>query len=227
MKWARAVLIMAAACGLAGCSSGDDPNPDAGPTDTDGGETVDSGVRALCPVDGNNPTCDWASECQEDRSPPSNCAFCLPANDAICRLGQCEVPAKLAGNQAISFAFNAPDLVADLKSFVRLAVTAETSGGNTITCADIMGGGLAWTEQCYNIIDSRYNQSAQTSGDSLILLFSQFPGGHKTLLVVYGFEQEGAVGSPIGVACAEVEVPASGATTMGMQVSGGTMKSLR
>ncbi|MCA9553005.1 MAG: hypothetical protein KC933_23415 [Myxococcales bacterium] len=221
------IVVFGALAGLVACSGGTEPIPDSGMVEVDGGVLEDAGVRALCPLDENQPTCDWASECQEDKAPPSNCTFCLPANDAICRLGQCEAPPKLAGNQVITFAFNAPDLVADLKSFVRMAVTAETSGGQTITCEDVMAERLVWTEQCYNIMDSRYNQSAQTSGDSLLLLFSQLPGGQKTLLLVYGFELEGAAGDPIGVACAEVEIPEAGSTSTGMQVSGGTMKSLR
>ena len=57
--------------------------------------------------------------------------------------------------------------------------------------------------------------------------FSQIPAGQKTLLIVYGFEQEDAAGPPIGVACKALEVPERGATTMMTAVSGGDMLSLR
>ncbi len=211
---------------LVGCS-GTDPLPDAGPTDIDAGNEVDAGVRALCPLAANNPTCQAATDCEEDRTKPMRCEFCFASNDSICQLGQCVTPERLEQVQSIQFSFNAPDLVVDLKTFARMAVTAETSGGNEISCDDVLNGRIDWTEQCYNIIDSRANTSGGTPGGAFSVLFSQIPAGQKTLFIIYGFEQEDAMGDPIGVACAEAMVPARGETSEMMPVAGGDMKSLR
>lgn len=209
-----------------GCSGGTDL-PDSGPGELDAGVEVDSGVRALCPLAANAPTCQAASECMEDRTKPMRCEFCFAANDSICQLGQCVTPDRLEQVQSILFSFNAPDLVADLKTFARMAVTAETSGGNEISCAQVMAGEIDWTEECYNIIDSRANTSGGTPGGAFSVLFSQIPAGQKTLFIIYGFDQEDAMGAPIGVACQEAMVPERGATSEMTQVAGGDMKSLR
>lgn len=220
------VLFALGVFALVGCSSGEDL-PDAGPmVHPDATVEADAGVRALCPVAGNNPTCQWASECQDDRPKAMRCEFCPLANDAVCKLGQCEVPDRIEINQTLEFFVTANDLEQSLMSFARVAVTAETSGGNAITCDDILNERLQWTEECYNIIDSRYNMRGSLVGGAFKLLFSQIPGGQRTLLVVYGFDTEEAMGDPIGVACVEADVPAGGSTDM-IQMIGGEMKSLR
>jgi len=220
------IVWIAASLTLAGCAGGEDlPNP--GMETPDAGPAVDAGMRALCPLAEHTPRCHTASDCLDDRPPPSNCAFCVPANDAICRLGRCETPARLEQVQSILFSFNAPDLVLDLAAFARFAVTSETSGGLEITCEDVLAGALDWSEQCYNVIDSRANTSGMTTGGNFSVLFSQITAGQKTLFVVYGFDSPDADGPPIGVACEEALVPERGATDSMMAVSGGDMKSLR
>lgn len=219
-------------CGLSasllavGCAD-DGMTIDAGTPPVDAGALPDSGVRQLCPHPGNTPMCQAASECLADRPKPTNCEFCYASNDSICKLGQCETPGRIEQVQSVFFSFNAPDLVIDLKTFARMAVTAETSGGNEITCDDILNGNVDWSEECYNIIDSRTNTSGGTPGGAFSLLFSQIPSGQKTLFVVYGFSEDGAAGAPIGVTCGEAMVPEKGATDSMMPVAGSDMKSLR
>lgn len=223
----RFFLPFLVACGLlAGCA-GDDTLMDVGVSDVDAGVVVDAGVRALCPPPEQAPRCHTASDCQDDRTKPPRCEFCVPANDAICRMGRCETPPRLEQAQSILFSFNAPDLVNELATFARFAVTAETSGGLEITCADVLSGTVDWSEQCYNVIDSRANDRGETSGGSFTVLFSRIPAGQKTLFVVYGFEEDDAAGAPIGVACEAHMVPEAGATSSMTEVSGGQMRSLR
>lgn len=221
----RIVTSVILASALAACA-GEEAAPQTNAGGMDAGMALDAGSASLCPEQAQARRCTTASDCQEDRSPPSNCAFCVPANDAICRLGECVVPERLEQTQSIVFSFNAADLVGELASFARFAVTKQTSGGLEITCEDVLGG-LDWQEQCYNVIDSRSNMSGMTSGGAFTVLFSQIPAGQPTLFVVYGFEEEDTDGAPIGVACEELVVPERGATNTATELSGGDMRSLR
>ena len=224
----RTCLGLLVGAGAVACS-GEDVLPDGGSVNPDAAVVADAGVRALCPVPENSPTCQAASDCDSERAVPSNCVFCAQrqANDAICKLGHCEAPPILDGSQSMEFNFNAPDLEQDIESFVRVAITAETAGGNEISCDMVLSEQLDLTQQCYNVIDVRFNMAGDAVAGAYKLLFSRIPSGQRTLLVVYAFEQEGAMGEPIGVSCAEVDVPVSDPEGMTMPVDGGDMTSLR
>lgn len=220
--------LLVGALAVAGCS-GDEPLPDAGMVNPDAAPPADAGVRALCPIPENNPACQDSSECGEVRSVPSNCEFCSQrqSSDFLCKLGQCEEPPILDGTQSMEFNFNAPDLEQFIESFVRVAVTSETSGGDAITCEMVLAEQLDLTQACYNVIDIRFNMAGDAVAGAYKLLFSRIPSGQRTLLVVYAFGEEGAMGAPIGVSCAEVDVPLADPNGMTMPVDGGDMTSLR
>ena len=107
-----------------------------------------------------------------------------------------------------------------------MAVTAETTGGNTITCEDVYGPSWDQTEPCYNYIDSRAKTVGGEPAQAFPFPFSRFPGGRKVLLIVYGFDNADARGPPIGVVCQEVDVPEAGTGTP-LDVSGDMMRRIQ
>jgi len=221
----RSLFALVASAFLLACASGEEPL-DAG-MEVDAGPDLDAGVRALCPVAGNNPTCQTSEDCGDDLSPPANCQWCRDRNNSVCLLGRCATPDRIDGNQFLQFSFRAPDLETVLESYAGYAVTKETSGGNTLSCDEMLANSIDWDEPCYNIIDARYADNTSQQGDTFPLNFSQIPGGLDVLLVVYAFDTEFAASQPIGVACAEATVPEKGATSEPMEISGGDMTDLR
>lgn len=225
LRLSLSLALCSLAVGSLACSSGE-MLPDA-TVEVDMGVAVDAGVRALCPVAGNNPTCQEASECADDLDPPASCQWCRPRNNAVCVLGQCVEPEIIDGNQFLQFSFRAPDLETVLISYAGYVVTKETTGGNTLTCEELLRGDTNWDEPCYNIIDARYADNTNRVGDTFPLIFSRIPGGLDVLVVVYAFDTEFAASAPIGVACAEATVPLKGATMDPTEVPGGEMTDLR
>lgn len=211
--------------GIVACSSGEDL-PDA-TVEIDMGVAVDAGVRTLCPIPENNPTCQMAEDCDDELAPPANCQWCRTRNNSVCAVGQCASPDLIDGNQFLLFSFRAPDLETVLQSYAGYAVAKETAGGSYLTCDQMLAGNVDWDEPCLNIIDARYADNSSQQGDTFPMNFSRIPGGLDVLLVVYAFDTEFAASQPIGVACAEASVPLKGETEMPTEVSGGEMTDLR
>lgn len=225
MNSVRLCSALAVGALLLACSGGDEPLDSGVPADA--GVEVDSGLRALCPVPGNNPTCNAAVDCAEPSSAPQNCEWCIARNESVCVLGQCATPEPIDAAQAVQATFRAPDLETVLESYAGYVVTKETSGGNALSCSDILANSISWDEACYNVVDVRHFVNGGGTGDTFPMLFSSLPGGLEVLVIAYAFADEEATEAPIGVACAEASVPLKGATTEPTPVSAGEMTDLR
>lgn len=225
MNTPRSLFALAASATLLACSGGDDL-PDSG-IHPDATVEVDAGVRALCPIPENNPTCQMAADCADPSTPPQNCEWCIARNSSVCMLGQCAMPEPINQDQAVQATFRAPDLETVLKSFAGYVVTKETSGGNALSCDDILADTISWDEACYNVVDVRHYPNAGQVGDTFLMNFTGLPGGLDVLVVGYAFDDEDATSAPIGVACAELSVPAKGATSEQTPLSIGEMTDLR
>lgn len=194
---------------------------DAGVVEQDSGPPPDSGVRAKCPIPENSPTCQKPEDCGDDGSKPSACAYCVPYNENVCALGACSLPSG-AGPHTVRF--DTVDVIGLIGSFAGLVLDAETTGGETLSCAQVYAGALSWDEPCYNVLDVSYARPAGAVGTVYPMLFNGFASGRKVLFIVYAFEMEGAVGSPKAVSCTERQV-AEGATSV--DVEGDKMRVLQ
>jgi hypothetical protein len=205
---------------LVGCSSStDDDGIDASVVDATPIE--DGGVRGLCPTL-EMPECMAAGDCGEVNEPSDiNCIGCLPWSRAVCTFGACESPEVLVASNPVNVYFNAESGVASrLTSFASAALTAETSGGATITCNDVYAGDIDLTNDCYNIVDSR-RFPIQMTGDSYPAFFSRLPTERRVLLVLRGYEDQ----TEIGISCTEFDV--GGPDGDGVDVEGDMMRLIR
>lgn len=194
---------------LAACDGDTDGNKDIGMSiPVDSGPPPDSGVRALCPVD-MNVACTTAADCGMGEPKSSNCVGCMAYNNNICELGTCPMAPKLESGDPINVDFQLDAVLFNqVKSFVYTAVANESSGGNYITCADIVAKRVDLTNGCYNILTSRgktFNNAM--GGNQPTMTFTRFVADRRTLFIVYGYaEDQQQQTTPIGVACAEHDV---------------------
>lgn len=209
----RAVLVFGAmltvfASPLA-CSSGTD-TPDTGVDMHDAdAPPPDGGRLGLCPQEAN-PACMRAGDCAADSPKESNCGGCAAYNNALCATAACTMPDRLLGGDTYNIFIGAGVLGPTLKSFASHAIAATTAGGNTITCEDIYQHRVDLTEPCYNIMESRGSRAVAQPGDVYQITLGLFPGGQKTLFVIFGYSEENSGGGPIGVSCTAVDVEAPG-----------------
>lgn len=215
------VVALAAACG------GDKTNGNGGTGGGDGGtngNTVDSGVRALCPVEAN-PACTMAEDCMSPPiTPPTNCKSCVNYNRAVCNLGQCMTPTPITAGDPVNYLFQVGNLTGTLESFAGFAITAESSGGQVWTCDDVYAGRVDLQNQCHNFLDTRGQDIARPE-NQYTMTFTRFAGGQLTLFIVYGYAQAEADGAPIGVSCASQMIPGPGGGLL--MIPGDTMRSIQ
>lgn len=245
LRMVSATLLTAGVC-LLGCSDDNGPNgpinngnPDSGFMDAEV-VVADAGLLSRCPVPGNfpdnTPECVQAMDCAdreklgqvaEEQPPQSNCEFCRSYNNAICNRGRCEAPERLGPNEGILMRFSIVGFEAEIQSFAGVAVAAETTGGDEISCADVYAG-TDWdlTETCFNWVDSRFNPRGGEPAQAFPVRFGGFPGGRRVLLIVYGFAEENARGEPVAFSCTEVDVQEPGTQTQ-MEVTGDMMRAIR
>lgn len=197
-----------------GCSGGDD-NPNG---ESDAG-SIDSGrPRFLCPPAEPPPACVDAADCQDDGSKPQRCespVHCLPYNAGTCVFGSCEHPEALLGGDVHTLLFDVADIGIRLQSFAGLVIAGETSGGQELGCDDVYQG-FDLSNPCVNVLDAR-SAFSEEGGTLYGMSFSRFASGIRALIVVFGFQELEARGSPTGVSCTEVQVdsPGSGAKRIG------------
>ncbi len=233
LRFASTAAVWASFSVVMGCSGSSSAPSDEGEhsgTD-DAGSTADAGLRTQCPVAANFPSglpeCVQANDCQSDRLPSSNCEYCQPFNPAICDLGRCTTPPLLQGSEGIVLRFRVSgSILTDVQRFAGFAVAAETTGGATISCSDVYGSNWDLAEPCYNWIDSRSTE-ATGDGDTFPIRFGRFPGGRRVLLIVYGFDNDRARGTPLGVSCTEVDVDPAGTNTQDQEVDGDMMRRIQ
>jgi hypothetical protein len=226
---AAAPMAMDAAAHEDAMASGRDAEArDAGPSDTgaprdadgvpDAGAAMDASPPdtgiGICPLDLNAP-CGSASDCADDIPAPTNCAACQPYNRSVCAPDGCSTPPPLttADTVVYRFAVTAP-VVPDLVSIAGFVLSANTAGGQVISCDDVYAGRVDLTTNCYNLLDTRGAEAIRPQGD-LAMTFTRFASGQPTLFVVYGYRQMRTRGDPIGVSCGSgmVEGPGRGPTS--------------
>lgn len=207
------LVIFSAAC------SGSNPpaSPDASVAPPDAGPVADAGLRATCPLTANNPSCLVPADCDRDRTPQAGCFFCPAYNQGVCALGQCAMPELIGIPDRHDFKFNITGFEGELMTLVGIAVVAETSGGNPLTCAQVYAEAVDWSEDCYNVLDSRFREIQGDPAQTFTVFFSQFASGQKTLFVVYGFDTDDASGDPVGVTCLEHQVTGPGLGTIELE----------
>lgn len=206
------------------CSEEDPVLPDGGATglDAEVEDVQDAGILAKCPVD-PNAACAQANQCGMDDRTTSQCPGCVPYNYAMCETARCETRDRLGGGDVYTLLLPVSPAI-QAKSFTGHIIGTTTSGGNTLTCADVYAAGWSLIEPCYNVIDSRrYGENAQV-GEVYRLPFTQFIGGIHALFVVHAYDAEGAQGTRVGISCTEWDIgtPGVGPT----DVPGDTMRVL-
>src|SRR5262249_23501763 len=150
------VLLFACAINFA-CSSEEPMHADAtiGP-DKDMGiaDIFDAGRISLCPIE-DNPSCTRASDCGERDETVSMCPGCSAYNIGVCETAMCESHDKLMGGDVYTLIAQVPSTI-NAKSFSGHILASKTSGGNTLTCADVYAASpFSLEEPCFNIIDAR------------------------------------------------------------------------
>ncbi|MBK6687006.1 MAG: hypothetical protein IPG45_21240 [Deltaproteobacteria bacterium] len=207
---------------VSACSEGNEPDAgDAGVVEQDASLPADSGVRAKCPIPENSPVCQKPEDCGDDGSKPSACAYCPTYNENLCALGACSLPVQ-AGPHTLRF--DTVDVIGLIGSFAGLVVDTETTGGETLSCAQVYARQVSWDEPCYNIVDVSYARPGGAVGTVYPMLFNGFASGRKLLFIVYAFEMEGAAGTPKAVSCTERQVPEGAGT---VEVEGDKMRVLQ
>ncbi len=188
------------------CSDEGSEELDAGSQDAS--VVADAGVRAQCPLPENNPSCQTATDCGNNGSSPSACEFCQQRsyNQKVCALGNCQSP-ELVTNTVV-YRYDLGDFSTRIKSIAGYVISEETTGGLTISCEDIYQRRLVLTESCYNVLDVRYNDLSRP-GEALRLSFNMFASGRRALFIAYGFDSEGAEGSPLAASCRAHDIPPS------------------
>lgn len=214
-------LLASGACGS------DDVQPvDAGSPDMGTVDVPDGGVRAKCPLPGNDPSCvavaDMAQGCLQPtemlreecapfcpgRPPTRSCStgFC----PVVCAVGQCIEPETILQNEPLNLNMDV-GAVQSATYFVRVVMYGETSGGNPFTCADVMAAPLTFFDDpCYNVTDVRASPVQPGPGNVYTFTFSRVPASTPMVFVVYGFASDDTAAAPLGISCTEIEVPASG-----------------
>jgi hypothetical protein len=205
---------------VAACGGTTNDGTDAG-ADLDGGVVADAGVRALCPLPENNPSCQAASECGAGSPGQSNCAFCPTQYTNLCLTGACGAPPLTENGDVFTLAFSVGDLQTQVFSMAGIALAAETAGGLQMTCEDVYAGRVNLDEACFNVLQSRY-MVASRQERNYRMPFTRLPAERPVLLVIYGFASEGAEGQPIGISCTAEDVPPAGSGPM--QVAGDMMR---
>ncbi|MEO1231083.1 MAG: hypothetical protein AAFZ18_19485 [Myxococcota bacterium] len=217
------------ALALAAC--GDDGGStvvDAGPADMGMVAPPDSGVVATCPIAENNPSCQQSMDCLavgEDFSQAPNCeGFCPGFSAKMCLTGQCQTPATIEANEPITLNVDVGGLVNDISFLARMAIDAETAGGASIGCAEVMANPKGFfQEPCFNITDVRTTGTSGFSGTVFPLPFSRIQADRKVIFVVYGFADDDTMVDPLGISCTEVDVPPAGSQGMTQQVGANNM----
>lgn len=223
MRCAKGILA-AALLAVAGCSgSGDDGDAvDGGPRDM--GVQADGGVRAVCPMLAS-PECTTQAECGEVLPRQSNCEGCFDYSRSVCSFGACDSPPTLGvtDTHTVWFTVNAA-IEPRLRSFATAALTAETTGGASVTCEQVYAGEVDIAGGCHNVIDSRGQEIAGVAG-TYPMPFSRFPAERRVLFIIWGYEMDNSEGDPLGVSCTEYEV---GSPMQGeMRVEGDMMRPIQ
>ncbi len=203
----------AAALIFTACGSDEKPVVDAGVPDMGTIMPTDAGVRAVCPVAENNPSCMASSDCIEVSNPPSNCGpFCPGYFNKSCITGQCVTPEEILADEPINLNVDVGALFGQVRFFVNLVLVAESAGGEALSCDTVKQNGWDYRNSCYNITDVRARKAGNPfDGSRYLLPLSGVPASRKVIFVVYGFEEEDTSKGPIGISCTEHDVPAPGA----------------
>lgn len=200
--------------------------PDAGPEDASApdAEPADSGAPDTGPPDAGTPDagapdagpqlcaapdrleCDFAQDCEDDLTPPTNCEPCTPYNRALCVEGRCESPATLTSQDIYTVVITVAPNVTGVESFATFAVADGTAGDRKLTCDDFYEDRVNLDNDCLNVLDTRAYALPQT-GDTYAVSFGGFASGQRTLFVIYGHRGANPTGPRLGVSCTEVEVP--------------------
>lgn len=187
----------------------------------------DTGVRAKCPLAANNPTCSEISECLRPGdilTRSSNCGDFCPGFKSepcgqtgdfcplTCITGQCEILETLENN--LNLTVDIAALTGTVEYFVLMVLDAETSGGNTITCADVMQAPETFfNDPCYSVTDVR-TSDAVGAGGVFLFPFSGLQADRDVIFLVYGFDQPDAEMPPVGLSCTEYTVPSKDTVLM-------------
>jgi len=205
-------IAVAAALAMVGCDGDTDGNKDTGVSSAmDSGPPLDTGVRALCPVVMNTP-CTAAIDCGAAESKQSNCVACTEFNNNTCELGYCKTQTVLGPGDPVNFLTQLSAVLLNrVRSFVQIAISAETTGGQQITCDDVINRRVDLTNGCYNVLTNRGKNFRSMGGNQPTITFTRFPSGLDTLFVVYGYEEDvDQQTTAIGVSCAKFDVGAPG-----------------
>ncbi|MBK8010032.1 MAG: hypothetical protein IPK13_01675 [Deltaproteobacteria bacterium] len=185
---------------------------DGGPTDTGTVDPPDSGAddvgaASLCAP--QSAECTSAVDCLGSgaflSAPPSNCANCPEYSTTLCVAGTCQTPPRVPASAPHNLVFQVPTaLRSSVKSFAGFIMDRTTSSGQRLACADF---DLALEDDaCTNIVDTRVLASIARTNESYTMTFTRFPAGRDVLMIVVGYEEEGAEGAAIGLSCTEYEV---------------------
>ncbi len=191
--------------------------------DAEAADVYDAGILAKCPVD-PNPSCAQANQCGQNDNTASQCPGCVPYNYLMCETARCEERERLSGGDVYTLLLPVTSAIA-AKSFTGHVIGNITSGGNTLTCADVYAPGWSLLEPCYNIVDARRYGDVKM-GDVYRLPFSQLVSGFHALFVVHAYSEEGAMGTRIGISCTEWDIGPRPIEPMAVNVPGDMMRVL-
>lgn len=195
-------------------------------TGLDAGPTADASApdaqipRSLCPhPDYPNPECGDQAACvtaagESFTEVTETCEFCRPFSASVCTFGQCELREDLAEGGLLvpsggaSLTVNLGGLAGASAFLAALALQAETTGGERLTCDGFRDGSQTLIDNdCTNIVETRTTEVDGVT-ESHTLSFSRFPGDREILFVAYAFADPDAATAPIGVYCTRQRVPA-------------------
>lgn len=209
------------------CSSEADPDDGSGPGQADA--SVDMTAPDLGPPRGQCPdplafdeyAFDEPCEVQSDCGlvdPTSSCQsdFCPSTSGRDqCVYYECSEPLNQEDTVlGANIRFSASEVISQVSTFVLIALQKETSGGAELSCEDDFYAlddplDFDFRGQCLNVLDARQTRrnAAMPEGETFTLSASQFPKGISVLFLIYGFDNTGASGEPIGVFCTEYDFP--------------------